>query len=632
MQTLLRLKKALRGSPLAAFAEQMTSGKFPGYRTRPLSSDDIAALEHNGNSCEDWSLIQVEHPFDPSRIRHSIFQGHVRLPTFYGTVLTPGGISVPTGIYRSTIYDSIIENSHIQDVSHLSGVIVSQGAILQNIGSFVTSGLTCYGIGKSIPIGNEMGGRSIRLVPDLSLEIAEDMVFERKDSETLAACWQHIEAWMLEMQQKVCFVGKGAKICNTAIVRNSWIGPHARIDGAAKLRNTFLFSSLENPSEIYDGVILEGVQTQEGVRIHSFAQIRDSLLMRSSKIGRSALVNSSIIGPCSHIEEAEVTSSFVGPLTQLHHHSLLIATLWPEGRGNVGYGANVGSNHTGRMPDQELYAGLGMFFGLGSCVKFPANFSESPFSLIATGVTTSPQRLCFPFSLIQAPSLRIPGYSEHLNELLPGWIYAKNAFAIARNSFKYAQRSKGLGDELAYDILNPGLARLVYDAWNRLQVTRIRDAYCDSEIHGLGSNFLRESNRQEALHAYAAYLERYCVDLALVVLEQAPDVLTSSEGADVRRLFQGEILKESWKIFPWPDSPAALVRRHRTLEKRWLESILQGLTRDSERGRQIFDDYDAVHPAPDDFLQWAQSRFEESRKRCNHLLKILRSTGTQDED
>jgi len=39
-----------------------------------------------------------------------------------------------------------------------------------------------------------------------------------------------------------------------------------------------------------------------------------------------------------------------------------------------------------------------------------------------------------------------------------------------------------------------------------------------------------------------------------------------------------------------------------------------------------------VHPAPEDFLQWAQSRFEESRKRCNHLLKILRTRGTQGED
>jgi len=621
---LLRLKKILRSCPLAAFAEQMASGKFPSYRIRPLTVEEIATLERNGNSCEDWSLVQVEPPFEPNRIRNSIFQGHVNLPTFYGTVLTPGGISVPTGIYRSTIYNSIIENSHIQDVSLLSEVIVSQGAILQNIGSFVTSGLTSYGVGKMIPVGNEMGGRTIRIFPDLSLDLVEAFLLDRKDTEGLAACWQQLEAWVLEVQQKMCFVGKGAKICNTAIVRNSWIGPHARIDGAAKIRNTFLFSSLENPSEVYDGVILEGVQTHDGIRVHSFAQVRDSLLMGKSKVGRMALVNSSIIGPCSYIEEAEVTSSFVGPLTQLHHHSLLIATLWPEGRGNVGYGANVGSNHTGRMPDQELYAGLGIFFGLSSSIKFPSNFSESPFSIIATGVIAAPQRLRFPFALIQQPSADVSGISHNLNEVIPGWSYQKNAFAIARNLFKYAQRAKGQSEDLAYELLNPQLARQVLDAYDLLQVARIQDAYTEKEIKGIGSNFMRESTRQEATKSYAAYLERFATDMALTILEQAPDLFDATETYDTRRLFQGDLLKEIFKRLPFPDSAAALVRRHRTLEKRWLESILQSLARDGERGRKIFDDYDLVHPDPKDFLDWAQGRFEETRKRCNHLLKVLR--------
>ena len=624
MQTLLRLKKALRSCPLAAFAEQMASAKFPGYRTRPLTADEIAILERNGNSCESWSLIQVEHPFEPNRIRNSIFQGHVYLPTFYGTVLTPGGISVPTGIYRSTIYNSIIENSHIQDVSLLSEVIVSQGVIMQNIGSFVTSGLTSYGVGKQIPIGNEMGGRSIRIFPDMSLDLAEALLLDRKDTEGLAACWQQMEAWVLEVQQKMCFVGKGAKLCNTAIVRNSWIGPHARIDGAAKIRNTFLFSSLENPSEVYDGVILEGVQTQDGIRVHSFAQVRDSLLMGKSKVGRMALISSSIIGPCTHVEEAEVTSSFVGPLTQLHHHSLLISTLWPEGRGNVGYGANVGSNHTGRMPDQELYAGLGLFFGLGSSIKFPSNFSEAPFSIIATGVIASPQRLRFPFSLIQQPSAYVPGLSRSLNEVIPGWTYQKNAFAIARNLFKYAQRAKGQSEDLTYELLNPILARQVLDAYNLLLVKRVLDSYTENEIPGLGSNFLRESTRQNALKAYTAFLERFATDMALAILEQAPDLFDATETYDTRRLFQGDLLKEIFKLIPFPDSAAALVRRHRTLEKRWLESIQQSLNRDAERGRKIFDDYDLVHPDPEDFLDWAKGRFEETRKRCNHLLKVLR--------
>lgn len=627
--TLLRLKKVLRSSPLSEFAEKIAAGKYPSYRARALTIEEIAILERNGNSCDNWAFLQVEASFDPNRVRNSIFSGHVSLPAFYGTVMTPGGISVPTGIYRSTVQDCVIENAHIQDVSHISGVIVSQGAILQNIGSFVTSGLTTYGAGKSIPVGNELGGRTLRISSDMTFEIVEDLLLDRKDVETQQACSQLFDVWLPEIQQKVCFVGKGAMLCNTTVVRNSWIGPHARIDGAAKIRNSVIASSLEYPSEIYDGVILEGVQMQEGVRCHSFAQVRDTLLMRQSRIGRQALINASIISQACHIEEAEVTSSFVGPLTQLHHHSLLISALWPEGRGNVGYGANVGSNHTGRQPDQEILIGTGVFFGLGSSIKFPANFSEAPFSILATGVVASPQRLRFPFSLVQPPTQHHAGINNQLNEIFPGWALLHNLFGLARNQFKFNQRSKGLGKEADFSYLTTKMARLVLDSWYRLQPVKIADVYTEKEIPGLGSNFLRESVRQEAMRAYASLFERYAVDSALHILEENPELRQSTDPRDVRRLFQGDLLKESFKVFHVPDSAAALVRRHRTLEKRWLEGIIQSHTRDQERGRRIFDDYDMTHPEPVEFLDWSRNRYEEAHKRCNVLLKALRQ---QDHD
>ena len=34
----------------------------------------------------------------------------------------------------------------------------------------------------------------------------------------------------------------------------------------------------------------------------------------------------------------------MGPNTNSHHQSLVISILWPLGRGNVGYGSNIGSN------------------------------------------------------------------------------------------------------------------------------------------------------------------------------------------------------------------------------------------------------------------------------------------------
>src|SRR5262249_14648712 len=119
-----------------------------------------------------------------------------------------------------------------------------------------------------------------------------------------------------------------------------------------------------------------------------------------------------------HLAEGEISSSLIGPLVGFHHQSMLIATFWPTGRGNVGYvyssaqgvlshpfyfrryGANCGSNHTSRVSDQSMWPGEGVFFGLGSSLKFPLNLSRAPYSVIATGVVFGPGRLDFPFSLI----------------------------------------------------------------------------------------------------------------------------------------------------------------------------------------------------------------------------------------
>jgi len=623
MQQLLKLKKALKSSQLSQFAELVQNGKLHSGRHRNLTTEEITSLERKGNFCEDWSQVLVEPQFDPARVHASIFHGRILLPAFYGTVLTPSGLSVPTGIYRSTLQDCAIENAHIQDVSHLANVWVQQGAILQNVGTFVTSGVTQFGAGRKISVGNEMGGRSIYVFPEIGADLVEAQLLLRKDKPLLEAFAQQMEAWGLEIQQRMSFVGKGAMVCNTNIVRNSWIGPHARVDGAAKLRNAVLLSSLEEPAEVYDGVILENSSIQEGVKVHSFAQVKHSILMRRSRLGSKVIVNSSVIGPCCHADEAEITSSYVGPLTQLHHHSLLIAAIWPDGRGNVGYGANVGSNHTGRMPDQELMPGMGMFFGLGCNIKFPSSFSEAPFSIVATGLTCEPQRLSFPFSLVRKPEHVPPGLPQSLNEIVPGWCYTKNAFALERNLYKFGIRSKGYPENLSITLNNAELARLVLESWRRLQVPRPRDFYTEVQIPGLGSNFLREATRQDALAAYTFYLERFCSDAALSMLETNPELLQASS-KDVRKLFQGDLLKEIGRLLPMPDSLPNMIKRHRTLEKRWLEKVLHGQDRDFVRGRRIFDDYDAVHPVDQEFLSWTQQRFEETRKRCNLILRTLR--------
>ncbi len=620
MQRLLKLKKVLKNSILATSVENFKGIRAGTAKYRHLTADEIQVLEKNGNRSESWDKIMVEPDFDPNRIIRSSFMGEVYLPKFFGTLLLPGDVSFPTGIYDSLVHNCFIENALVHKVAMLSNILVRSSAVVQNVGSIISSGKISYMIGNYMHVGNEMGGRKVAVFPEITMELVEAQLFHKPDPEVTAAFEEQLKTYREETAFPFGVVGKGAVICNTNIIRNSWIGAHARIEGAEKIRNSVVLSSLEEPSHVYDSVILENSNVQKSVTIHTGAEVQGSVLMNRTTVACKAIVKSSIIAPCCHIEEGEVNSSYMGPMTQMHHHSLLIAALWPDGCGNLGYGANVGSNHTGRMPDQEVMPGQGMFFGLGVNIKFPANYRESPFTLIATGLTTLPQRVKFPFSLIRPGDPQLVNVPPRLNEIVPGWNYARNAYALDRNLYKYSLRGKGIIPSAFYSIFNPDTVRYVSDAYQRLQVSNIRDIYTKEHIDGLGENFMRERIRQQAIKTYQEYLERYVLELIITLVVNDPGLQTQPV-KELRRMATNDINKDAIRVVTLPETFDELLKRYRQLEKDWYERVTHGLDKDNERGRQIFDDYDDAHPIDKGFTEWEKARVEEKLRRLNSIAK-----------
>lgn len=617
------MKKVLKNSVFASAVENFKGIKASTAKCRALTEAEIQVLVKNGNRSESWSKVMVDPDFDPSRIHGSTFAGKVYLPRFFGTLLLPGDISYPTGIYDSFVHNCIIENALIYRVAMLSNELIRVGAVVQNVGSLVSSGKINYMIGTSMAVGNEMGGRSLLVFPEITMDLVETQLFHKPDAEVAKSFADQLQVYREDTALPFGVVGKGAVVSNTNIVRNSWIGAHARVEGASKIRNSVILSSLEESSHIYDSVILENSDVQMGVTIHTGAEVQGSLIMSRTKVSCKAIVKSSIIAPCCHIEEGEVNSSFMGPLTQMHHHSLLIAALWPEGCGNLGYGANVGSNHTGRMPDQEVMPGQGMFFGLGVNIKFPANYCESPFTLIASGVTTLPQRVKFPFSLIRPGDPQLVGVPAKLNEIVPGWNYERNAYALDRNAYKYSIRGKGVVPATFGNIFNAETVRAVYDAYCRLQVSVVRDVYTKEHIDGLGENFLRERVRQQAIHTYAEYMERRVLD-AIITLVDGDCSLQNQPVKELRRMITTDANKDIVRIVSLPDSFEELVKRYRQVEKDWFERVSHGLDKDQDRGREIFDDYDDAHPLDKGFTEWEKSRVEEKFRRLIAIAKAVK--------
>jgi hypothetical protein len=417
------------------------------------------------------------------------------------------------------------------------------------------------------------------------------------------------------------YVGRGAAVLNARNLQAAWVGPGCVISGASLIREAALLSGEGTGGTVTvgeDGWV-DRALLQAGARVESAGKVSRSILLEHSEVSFGGMVIESVIGPDTHVAKGEITASLVGPFVEFHHQSLLISALWPEGIGNIAYGANVGSNHTGKKPDQEIRPGEGVFYGLGCTIKFPANFADSPYSLIAAGVATLPQRLAFPFSLISQPQIPIPGLSSALNEIAPGWMWSENAYALVRRSYKLLDGDKTRRRNFTVQTgtaLAPGfftgplfalsLARKVPRAASSLgalgDVGKVGDpgtpaiqaehagkaCLLEEDIPGLGRNFLRGHKLAAAVAAYEDYLTFF-------LFRTYADLPAPEWNPDVK-----DIVASITKILGIRgDAKAWLAGRLDRLHG-FRDSLLKSLLRDEKRGRRIFDDYSDFHDTPTD--------------------------------
>lgn len=565
---------------------------------RALTMAETAQLERQGNVCADWSRVLVAPDFDPAPVGYNCFLGNVVLGIFSRSA------TLPPGVFGSTLRDvEVQDDASIHRCPLISGYVIGAGASVLH-SSLMFDGPSAQGNGTEINAGIESGGREIALLADLDLPWTTRVLENPADVDLQAAFSRYAADYVAACSRTVGYVGMGAAVQHCTRIENSWLGDGARLSGVQLLRESTVHCSTEEPAVLGDGVIVEHSIIQHGARVDSGAVVQRALIMEYATVEHHAKVEQSIIGPNSSIGEGEVNASLVGPFVGAHHQSLLIAACWPGGRGTIGYGANVGSNHTSRAPDQELWPGEGMFFGLSCAVKMPANFRDAPYTVIAAGVTTLPQRLRFPFSLILEPGEQLPGVSPAFNRLIPGWGLSGNLYGLLRNETKFRSRNRARRHHFDFSVFRDDILHLVKDAAERLDaVSDIREYYLPGDIEGIGKNYVLESDRREALEIYRFFL-RYTDALAI-------------EDELYRRL-----VTENQS--PLPEDAAAEERLHELSSM--MEAVHAGVVgsraKDFERGVRIIDDYAATHPALDNdaLIRDSASRVAETQDRIAELL------------
>ncbi|KAL0583307.1 hypothetical protein ABG067_006808 [Albugo candida] len=590
-----------------------------------LTEEEIEDLKQKNNTAENWNQILKlsDAKLRVDRIQSCSFHGFVVLGDFGSSCEMVDGVRFPSGCYNSAISHSIIlDDALIRDTILLHHTLLQPKAIVIRCGILGNKSDTqttkhTFGNGLRINLGAETGGRNLTIVADLTFELAAILTEKGgiEHDELQKSYTKQTEEYMSVFDPSVSriIIGEGAQVLFCSRLEGCFIGSRAVVENSA-LYNVTLLSNEKEPSSISGNSIVRDSIVQWNSTIESMSFVERCLLCDSCRVERKGIVKDSVLGPNSCIAEGEVTSSLVGPFVGFHHQSLLIAAIWPQGRGNVAYGANIGSNHTLRLPDQELFPGEGMFFGLGVNIKYPTNFIQAPYSVIASGVCTHPQRMEFPFSLIGAPRQILEGLSPALNEISPGWVLKHSLFTILRAQTKFktrnkSERMKKASTEILYN--RADLVSIMKTARERLQhapakLTAPKHFYTNATVPGLGSNYMTEKSRVSAINTYTYFIRLCALEALLRLLE-----LNGPLMGNIRSI--GTFMASKPKMSS-SDSELLAVLVSEFKNETFVGDCLQELgvksdeiarqveneiKRDEARGLEIIPSYTAVHTAAD---------------------------------
>jgi hypothetical protein len=618
---------------LESIRKQKKKSRIFGDKVRVLTGPEIKKLKTQGNTAEDWKKILVHDKFKPDFIMANRFNGQCVLGLFSGKELEAvSSVKFPSGIYNSTIINSEIgDNCCIRNAGCISNYVVKTQSVIYNTGSLVCSGSTSFGNGRDISVGIETGGRNVLSFAEMTIPIAQLVSTSRDNKELLAEYDSFIKKYISACHAGIGIVENDVIIRNTPEIEDCYIGPATIIDGAILVQNCTILGSAQEPVEISHGAYVKNSCLQWGCHVTSLAIVDDSVLTEHSHAERHGKITQSIIGPNTGIGEGEVTACLLGPFVGFHHQALLIAAIWPEGKGNVGYGANIGSNHTSKAPDQEIWCGEGTFFGLGVNIKFPCDFTHAPYSIIATAVNTLPQRVEFPFSLINSPAQSLPGISPAYNEIMPGWVLSDNIYTVKRNEGKYKKRDKARRTTFIFDVFRQDIIDMMVRARKRLhEVVNTKDCYTVKDIPGLGKNYMTEGSRLRGIAAYDFYIEYYC----LGGLKQHIEDLLKTGGNRVDPTIYTTVTdKPSWehqrKILTGDGFDKRSFKenllRLAAMEEQIAQATQKAKEKDDERGAEIILDYPAAHSpaALDSFVQETWSRVEKLKKEITEIVNLL---------
>jgi hypothetical protein len=311
---------------------------------RSLTEKETRSLEQRGCTADDWQRVTVADDFDANRVWDVSFFGEVEIGRNIGWI-SLDGLRLPCGIHHAVISDCCIgDDVLISNIgSSIQGYEIEDGVVLEDVSCLISEGIAVFGNGYRVRVMNETGRRSIPLFNELTAQIAHVLAFYRHDSALQGTLEGLISTHVAAQRPARGKVSRGAQVRGCGQIKNTCIGPWARVVGASRLEDGTVLSCAEHPTFVGAGVVMDHFVLSEGASVDSGAVVKGAFVGQGTHVGKQCSVEDSLLFANSEAFHTEICSVFAGPYTVTHHKStLLIAGLWSFF--NAGSGTNQ-SNH-----------------------------------------------------------------------------------------------------------------------------------------------------------------------------------------------------------------------------------------------------------------------------------------------
>lgn len=420
----------------------------PENQYRPLTDDEITKLTGNGCTSDDWDQIRVKDGFETSRCRNAVFSGSVLIGKFDRDPVDKSGVMQISGIYNSHIHNCVVGNNcSIHNIGdYIANYILEDDVLIKDCGKIHTEGTSSFGNGTMVNVISEAGGRAVKIWDRLSSHQAYLSALYRHSSNALANIERLTDEYVSEITAERGLIGSGSTIMSCGVMRNVRFGQGSKIEGALRLNDGTINCSLEDPSNVGAGVIMDHFIMCSGSIVTDSAIIEKCFIGQGCVIGKQFTAENSLFFANCSAFSGEACSVFAGPYTVTHHKStLLIAGIFSFM--NAGSGTNQ-SNHMYKIgPVHQGIIERGSKTGSNSYLMWPSRIG--PFTIIIGSHYKNMDTSRFPFSYI----------IEQKNEsiLIPA-VNLRNAGTI-RDTQKWPERDRRKDqfriDRVNFSLLNP---------------------------------------------------------------------------------------------------------------------------------------------------------------------------------